>query len=202
MRCALNSSESFQVLKHIRILRHEAGLRGDEAVATAAWSQWTEKCRSFLKRAKENDPRPKAEQRLKRQKTFEWLLSTDNQLKQLGLPGWEFLCVDPDPMKRGDPASWPAWSCCPDQGPDSVAAINFLVRELGLNLDPTFCASHGAHTDTKLALKHSGLWAHQLLVVPAWRAWRGPWGTDDRFEQVREVVEANFEVLSPASFAT
>lgn len=164
-----------------------------------AENQWTNRCRSFLKRSKENDPRPKAEPGLKGQTTFEWLLSTDNQLKQIGLPGWEFLSVDPDPMKRGDAVLWPAWSCCPDQGPDSVAVINFLVREVGLDLDPTLCASHGAHNDTKLALKHSALWAHQLLMVLAWRAWRGRWSTGDRLEKVREVVEASFDVLSPAT---
>lgn len=124
-----------------------------------------------------------------------WLLSTDNQLRQFGSPGWRHLVLGDDLASRGHPSTWPSWAICPDQGLDSTAGINYLLREVKANLDPTFCASHGAHNDTKLALKHSQLWPRQLLMVLAWRAWRGPWGTDDRFEQVKEVVEANFASL-------
>ena len=105
----------------------------------------------------------------------------DNQLKGVGLDGWKGRMQDPDTKKRGCPRTWPSWTICPDQGPDAVAAINFLTRVSSVNLDPAFCASHGAQNDIKLALKRSGLWAHQLLMVLAWRAWRGPWGSEDRF---------------------
>ena len=51
----------------------------------------------------------------------------------------------------------------------------------------------------KGALKHSGLSPHQLLMVLAWWAWRGPWGSESRYQEVKDTCEANFQTLSHSS---
>lgn len=180
-------------------------MRGaSSAEAQDKTATWVNKCQSFLKRSRaaieDKDYVPPSAPKLKRKKTFEWLLATNNQLKSAGLEGWVSLSQESDLARRPvDASTWPSWTICPDQGSDSTAAINFLTRYACVNLDPTFCASHAAHNDSKLALKRSGLWPHQLLMVLAWRAWRGPWGSDDRFQEVQETTAANFACLSAAT---
>ena len=191
-----------QVLQNVRTDRLDLAKKGDLEASQKAIAGWTDRCRQFLKRPRQaqDEPASLPAPKVKRKKTFEWLLATDNQLRCVGLPGWQGLAVHPDPRQRGDPFSWPApITICPDQGADCCAAINFLSRELHLNLDPTFCASHAAHNDVKNSLKRSGLWPHQLLMVLAWRAWRGPWGSDDRFQEVQDTCTANFETMTPAT---
>ena len=60
-----------------------------------------------------------------------------------------------------------------------------------------FCLSHGHHDDLKLALKHTHLWVHQVLMIMAWKAWLGPFGSKEYWQMVLDCVTANFKSLTP-----
>ena len=190
-----------QVLANIRTERLELVQLGDVDGAEKATADWVQKCRTYLKRARSgpSEPAEVPKRQVRRKKAFEWLAATDNQWRGVGLTGWSSFQVDPDPGKRDDPFGWRHLAFCSDQGPDACAALSFLTRELPMNIDPIFCVSHACHNDTKLALKRAGLWPHQLLMVLAWRAWRGPWGSEDRYQQVQDTCTANFATLTPGT---
>ena len=159
--------------------------RGDLETAQKAKDSYQATTKRFFKKTKpEEDEEHLVNDRKEfRQASFGWLLETNNQFLIAGMVlGWKyFLC--PENLSELDPWLIPLIMPCPDQGGPTVCPINFILS-MGVHLDPMWCMSHSAHNDLKVGLKHAGLWTHQLLMMMAWKAWKGPYDSHDHWGSV------------------
>jgi len=167
--------------------------RGDVAGAERAKQQTILATRQYLKRGREvSDNEEDDDAPLRRVASFEWVLETDHQWRQYKIPGWRYFFTEWE--DDTDPYAVPLCLPCADQAGDAVCPVNFMLS-IGVNLDPLWCGSHGSHNDLKLTLKHAGLWAHMLLVVMAWKAWKGPYGNHDLFRAGAEHGGSQLDLL-------
>ena len=77
--------------------------------------------------------------------------------------------------------------------------MNFLIRELGINLEMWPDDAHGINNDLELTLKDCDLWAHTLLMLTGWNAVHGPFASDLCFHQIRDGLEESFAFIEPSS---
>ena len=188
---------NYEAVRHCRPERQSAIERGDLEAAEQSKGVYLATTERFFKAPVPGaDPEEKVDERKERRlASFSWLLETQNQFILSGLTqGWKYFLV-PAVLVGLDIWALPMVMPCPDQGGSTVCPINYLLSE-NVHIDPFWCMSHAAHNDLKVGLKHAGLWTHMLLMLMAWKAWKGPFDSHDHWGSVWNTIKANFDTLS------
>lgn len=128
----------------------------------------------------------------KRQRVASWevLAAMENALQVHGGRSLQDYDIQED---RIPVHNWPCVSVARDNGPDVACAMGFLLRGLRLNCDDTPDPSHAAHRDVQLALRHTKLWPHELLMLTCWNCPFGAWDEDTRYHQAVDCLKEKFD---------
>ena len=78
-----------------------------------------------------------------------------------------------------------------------VAAINFLIYHLHMNIDVFFDLSHGIHNDAANAVYGAKLKAHILMVLLRLNVVVGPWNEDVRWKQLMGSMHEMLTLAEP-----
>ena len=129
-----------------------------------------------------------------RVKALAWLVATDNMLRAVLSSGWSHF-AQPDNLEERDPnpLNWPVLVLSPDQGSDGWCALQFLQRMMAVACELFLDLSHGGWNDVRLALKHTKLWIHILLLTVAVNLSHGPWEE----AKLRQAMKEHLDHQSP-----
>ena len=78
-----------------------------------------------------------------------------------------------------------------------VCLSGWLLYKKMINFKNDYDISHGSRCDLKLALKHLGLWQHELLVVTSINVLHGSLLSPPRLQQFREAAQDYFKTIDP-----
>lgn len=148
----------------------------------------------------DEDSNPK---KLKRVKSFQWLVVTESMLKHVfGVrKGWLDFHIreKPEDPLPPNPRSWPSISVVIDQGPDGWCAGNFLVNHMGVNACILKDGSRRGWNDVCLALKGSKQWFLVLAFAVVCNCDHGPWRDSRWYTESKEAAETYLQVASATS---
>jgi hypothetical protein len=149
------------------------------------------RCRQYatLRRTGQDPEVAKKEKPVHRKKSWELLVALDNQLKQTFGRGIDKWVLTDTYKKTKSPFVWPHLVWAADEGSDNLAALHYMQRHTGCNIEYFNDPSHGVSRDFEYSLKVSGLYLHQMLCCTAWNVGHGPWAENARFMNVKRCME-------------
>lgn len=162
---------------------------GDPKEAMDIVRQRRKQARAWLRREGQKQWRPRKRARVA---SWETLLTIENALQLHGGASLKDFQLPVEADQRPPPHQWKVLSIARDSGPDMLCAVNFLQRGLRLLVDETPDPSHCAHRDVQLAIRHSGLWAHELTMLTVWNTPFGAWDEDVRYKQALASLDSKF----------
>lgn len=153
--------------------------------------------RAWLKRGTSDAGswRPRKKRRIN---SFQWLCCLNDALASASHDRINLgkLVVDADPAKRPRALEWMSASCCADRGADGVSASFWCRVPARMNLDFVWDMSHIITNAVDEATRCAGLRALASLMDLASNARHGPWSEGSRWQQVVNVLEYYFDVMT------
>ena len=153
--------------------------------------------RAWLKRgtSQAGSWRPRKKRRLT---SFQWLSALNDALASASRDRINLgkLVVDADPAKRPRALDWMSASCCADRGCDGVSSSFWCRVPARMNLDFVWDMSHIITNSVDEATRCAGLRALAALMDMASNSRHGPWSEGSRWQQVVNVLEYYFDVMT------
>lgn len=167
----------------------ELGALCGESEAIVAQQQRSRQ-KAWMKRSAESDTKNWRPVKRRRVAAYTWMRALDGQLEWATGSGLAQFALEPgsDEASWGDLLKLPRLVVSPDQGSDIVAAANYMLGPLTMNVMFAWDPSHSVHNDCELGLSQSGLWVFMLCFIVIANVPCAPWGENERWMQCKAIM--------------
>ena len=133
---------------------------------------------------------------------MEWMLAFHNGISGGGCGVHKIMVKQEDLATFNNVWTWPGASCAMDQGGDGMSACqaaDSIDGPIVANLKREDDYSHGYHNDFDLSDRACDIWPQRSAMRLARNAHLGPFGTKQRFVELKQVFNEYVFTMSPES---
>ena len=149
---------------------------------------WQAKAKKYLDKRSHDDGQDKGPAPKHRKKSFAWMVSLHQSLKNMTGRGLDHFIVDTARTELA-PEFWPSLGISADQGTDGIAASFFMLYNAGVNCEMFWDVAHGVWRDQDLAVSRLGFRSLTYLLVACWNLGHSPYDTCSRFYALQESTD-------------